>query len=725
MTLKMKILSVFLFIGLVPLGIFGIYSYVKSSESIEHVAFSKLEAIGSLKTEALVSYFKLIENQVSSLARSQQVQYAFESFQKSFKNYEENRERNINKWDIDSQIKKFYEGDFLTEYQKKNREDFNTKEILSKLSSRAKNLQFDYIVNNKNPLGSKHLLNELSTQSAYNDDHRKFHSELRAFIEIFGYYDLFLIDAESGEVIYTVFKEVDFATSLRDGPFKDSGLSRLFQKVLKTKGQVVMEDYSNYLPSYNGPASFVGSPIYSNDKLVGVLALQISFDKINAITQKKVGSELTLETILVGSDYKMRSDAVLDLENRSVIQSFKKGEKGEMRASYISKALEGEASQVLEEDYLGTESLISYAPLSILGVTWGIVTFYRAEEAFKSIYDMRLVFIISVSIISVIIFFLAIIFDKKVIQSLIQSISEVVMKLDKDADQLLEVSSKSMSNSTVLSESTTELAASLQETVSSMDEISAMVGRTSDNSAACSEMSHHASRLVNQGKERTEVVLSSVESISKSTEEFIQEISKSNDQYGEILNLIKDIAAKTQVINDIVFQTKLLSFNASVEAARAGDNGKGFAVVAEEVGNLASMSGKAATEISQLLENSLSQVDHIIQTTKSTSNLLAKKSHDKVTSGVLRARECIDSLNQIQLTISKLNEMIEEISVASKEQSVGVQEINRALNEMDQVTQSNSQVANEGGEYAKLLQIQSERLKNLVQDLSSALGRKG
>jgi methyl-accepting chemotaxis protein len=216
-----------------------------------------------------------------------------------------------------------------------------------------------------------------------------------------------------------------------------------------------------------------------------------------------------------------------------------------------------------------------------------------------------------------------------------------------------------------------------------------------------------------------------VESISKSTEEFIQEISKSNDQYGEILNLIKDIAAKTQVINDIVFQTKLLSFNASVEAARAGDNGKGFAVVAEEVGNLASMSGKAATEISQLLENSLSQVDHIIQTTKSTSNLLAKKSHDKVTSGVLRARECIDSLNQIQLTISKLNEMIEEISVASKEQSVGVQEINRALNEMDQVTQSNSQVANEGGEYAKLLQIQSERLKNLVQDLSSALGRKG
>lgn len=93
--------------------------------------------------------------------------------------------------------------------------------------------------------------------------------------------------------------------------------------------------------------------------------------------------------------------------------------------------------------------------------------------------------------------------------------------------------------------------------------------------------------------------------IDSSNKELVKEIERNNTELTKITNMISEINEKTQVINDIVFQTKLLSFNASVEVVRAGEHGKGFAVVAEEVGNLASMSGKASLDISEMLETSI------------------------------------------------------------------------------------------------------------------------
>jgi len=168
------------------------------------------------------------------------------------------------------------------------------------------------------------------------------------------------------------------------------------------------------------------------------------------------------------------------------------------------------------------------------------------------------------------------------------------------------------------------------------------------------------------------------------------------------------------VINDIVFQTKLLSFNASVEAARAGEEGKGFAVVAQEVGNLAEMSGNAALEISNMLEKSVRKVEQISIESRATMDSIIRESKTRVSSGMDKASRCAKSLDQILESVSLLDQMVSEISVASQEQSTGIREVNKAMIELDQSTQSNSVTARTSTDVAAAMQSQAWRLKDIV-----------
>ncbi len=130
-----------------------------------------------------------------------------------------------------------------------------------------------------------------------------------------------------------------------------------------------------------------------------------------------------------------------------------------------------------------------------------------------------------------------------------------------------------------LSESTAKQSASLQETAASMDEISAMVRRNSDSALSAASTSEEATQIVHEGKGRGQEMITSISDIADEDREIMEQMLRSNERIEEIVAVIKNIAAKTNVINEIVFQTKLLSFNASVEAAWAGERGKGFSVV--------------------------------------------------------------------------------------------------------------------------------------------------
>ena len=359
----------------------------------------------------------------------------------------------------------------------------------------------------------------------------------------------------------------------------------------------------------------------------------------------------------------------------------------------------------LKNQIFTTFMAVGLIPLALM-----VIYFYQQDS--KQFFSTTFIASLSVTIFGAI--FFSHWYAKKIAQQfarLSSGLKQEAAIVAKNSMIVAEVSSK-------LSESTTQQAASLQETVASIDEISAMIQRNADSAMSSAKSSENSTKTAQEGKEKVELMLESIHSISQNNSDMIEKMEKSNKDISDIVKLIQEISHKTQVINDIVFQTKLLSFNASIEAARAGEHGKGFAVVAEEVGNLASMSGKAAKEISEMLARSVKRVNEIVSGSKSLIDQLIKQSSEKIDLGTSTAKDCAVALDEILQNVSSVNEMVREISTASQEQSTGVREVNKAMSELDLVTHANSDTAQKSSVAAKDLKSQSERLNALVEELN-------
>lgn len=275
-------------------------------------------------------------------------------------------------------------------------------------------------------------------------------------------------------------------------------------------------------------------------------------------------------------------------------------------------------------------------------------------------------------------------------------------------------STTTLNTSTQLSAATNEQAASLQETVASVDEISSMIRRNTEFAEESKKSGEQSEREVQNGKRTIDEMLMAIENISENNTDAMRKMENSNLQIQEILNIIKEIENKTQVINDIVFQTKLLSFNASVEAARSGESGKGFAVVAEEIGSLASMSGTASDEIKVLIDESIKNVESIVSETTMMVQDVINNSGKTVEAGRKKAGECKEVLDKIVFNVQNVNGKITEIAHACSEQTQGVNEITNAIRLIDETTLQNNNSAQEASKEASNLKTQATNLDNVV-----------
>lgn len=268
-----------------------------------------------------------------------------------------------------------------------------------------------------------------------------------------------------------------------------------------------------------------------------------------------------------------------------------------------------------------------------------------------------------------------------------------------------------------LNDITSRQASALQQTSSAVEQTNAMVNKNSENAKRSSEISIESKSSVEKGTKAVVDVIRSIERIAQGNEKIVNQIQESNKEIGEIVVLISEIGNKTKVINDIVFQTKLLSFNASVEAARAGEHGKGFSVVAEEVGNLAHMSGNSAKEITQLLESSINRVHEIVNNTKQRVERHIVEGKAQIQEGTKTANVCGEILTVIVDQVSEVTEKVNEISMASEEQSRGIAEINKAMGDLDSSGQVNRSQTAQLTDEAEFLKTQADELKKLIQEL--------
>lgn len=325
------------------------------------------------------------------------------------------------------------------------------------------------------------------------------------------------------------------------------------------------------------------------------------------------------------------------------------------------------------------------------------------------VMTMISVLVISLVVILVVYFF---VFDK-----VTKSLENGAGLLRKVSGHLKKTSNGIGENSGSLSSAVTQQAASLDETVAALNEISATVDKNSESTDYTFKSSQKCRQTAIDGKGTVTRMIDEIENIGGSIHSILEEVKGNSDKLQTIESLIGQIGDKTTVINDIVFQTKLLAFNASVEAARAGEQGKGFSVVAEEVGSLASMSGKAALEISEILENSRQAVTEIVKESEASLANLTKIGQSSIESGKSVAGECGHVLDEIVAMIESNNEQIEQINRASKEQAVALKEINEAILSIDEATKSNSELAEKNNVIALDLGKDSNQVLNVTNNI--------
>jgi len=296
-------------------------------------------------------------------------------------------------------------------------------------------------------------------------------------------------------------------------------------------------------------------------------------------------------------------------------------------------------------------------------------------------------------------------------------IVRVVEDLNQGSEHLSNSSNELKDASTKIAEAATESAASIQETSSAIEEISSMIAKNSENAQRVKQASEASRDQAMNGKQVMQEMLSAIDVIKGTQDHVRSEVDDTNKRIRNIVDMISEIKNKTQVINEIVFQTKLLSFNASVEAARAGEHGKGFSVVAEEIGQLADMSGQAAHDISTLLDKSTQDVVNIIEESTSKTNGLIEDAAEKVTAGLSISKRLLTVFDQIVEGVNSMTSMISEISVATQEQSAGVEQVAAAMTELDQANQQNASASTQAAQSATALANEVVRLEEVVQTL--------
>lgn len=392
LSLGKKQLVVLLAAGLVPMLLIAIISLSVAKGQVRGQALDQLEAVREIKAAAISRYFETVASQLRTMASATATADAHSVFVRSFERLD--RSERFTEDDMASQrdaVRDYYTSQFGEEYKARNEgASVNIDTLINGLDRHTITAQYLYIANNPDPLGEKHLMDSANGQSVYHRTHAHFHPGTRDFLETFGFYDIFLIDIESGDIVYSVFKELDYGTSLRTGPYKDTNFARAFRRAAEmAQGEIAFEDFEQYRPSYDAPASFIASPVYDEGKRVGVLVFQIPLEPVNEIMSQRSGMGETGESYLVGEDLLMRSDSYLDPAGHSVAASFKHPESGMVDTEATRAALNGEKAEKAIIDYNGNAVLSAYSPLEVLGEKWAVLAEIDVAEAFAGVYGLQ------------------------------------------------------------------------------------------------------------------------------------------------------------------------------------------------------------------------------------------------------------------------------------------------------------------------------------------------
>ena len=593
-SIRFKILFLVLAVTLTSIVIISLVSISTIRDALNSKAMQQLVSIREIQKSALQNQFTTYRKQLLSMAQSSFAIEAMKDFRESFKTYPEAVSILEGSKDLrqkSRELRSYYDGPFGEEFLNRNgRKSEKINDIFNQLTPQAIRFQHSFIWDNPNPLGSKHLLNRpnQADQSDYARAHETYHPYFSSFLERFGYYDIFLVDPETGEIVYSVFKELDYATSLLDGPYADTNFGEAFRAVqgIRNSERVKMVDFDEYFPSYESPASFLSVSIVEDNEPLGVLIFQIPIEQINnTMTSdnnwESVGLGQSGETYIVAEDLTMRNDSRFLIEDpegyfaalneaeisddlirkiRSLNSSILL-QKVQTEAS--ERAIRGETGNLVVEDYRGVPVLSAFGPLDIPDVNWTILS--EIDEAEINEYPNSLSWMIA--IIAAVICLLAILATYFYVQISLASplrkmisqvrelelnkslqlnrsdeigqiadaidiftkrLFEIVVKVKERAADISSSSNQLATGNMDLATRTEQQSSSLEETASAMEE---MTSNVQQNAESANHANHISQNMKDVVEERKGMMQSLMNNTIDSNQEDIDKVMENNSQY--------------------------------------------------------------------------------------------------------------------------------------------------------------------------------------------------
>ena len=693
-----------------------------SKEAMNKRAANQLISIREIKREQVKDYFNTINKQLLTFADESLVTTSISAFTKAYSNYiAQEGEANT------STLTAYYQKQFAETFTKLNAEKkSNVMDKYQQLSPVSKALQLAYISNNPNALGEKNKLNKGLGKADYHEIHNSYHHHFDLFLQTFGYYDIFLVDLE-GNLVYSVFKELDYATNLLSGPYANSGLGKVFRQALQLKkGQTSLIDFSSYYPSYNSAASFIATPIAHHSDIKGILIFQMPVNKIDELMTydhrwQEMGLGESGETYLVGADKLLRSQSRFLIEDKSSYLKLlaKTGMAKDTIARIdatssgislqpvdslgVKKALSGQSGFEVFEDYRGVNVLSAFAPIELLGLRWAILSELDESESLLDSRNMQTELLITMTWIFIVLLFIASIIGLFISRSVANPITAVINQIEtatNNKDLTLRLAEKGESELARLGYSLNVFFKELQILISNFNQSSdklslhseAIVSEMQQAKKSTSQQSHNAesvSAAITQMSTSVQGVAEQAKDAANSVQEANDkclntstvasnlgtDITQLNERMIDVSNSINNLEQESisigsvlDVIQGIAEQTNLLALNAAIEAARAGEQGRGFAVVADEVRTLASRTQSSTEEIRSKIEDLQNGTKNAVEQVSSASDMANK--------GIDACNLNGQMLAEVVVMIESLNDMNLHIATAAEQQSTVTEEIN-------------------------------------------------
>jgi methyl-accepting chemotaxis protein len=758
MKLKTKLLAAFLSVGIIPFVILAMVAINEADHALSGQAFDQLVSVRDIKKGQVERYLQTVKDQAITFSEDAMIVDTMTKLDDAY-----NAFRDDNRWgpekckELRAKLATYYKNDFSQSFIRQNDGVApDVDRVLGQLDDATVALQYSYIKANPNPLGNKDKLDKALDISRYSQIHGQVHPKIRDYLKKFGYYDIFLVQPETGRVVYTVFKELDFATSLTDGPYADTGLGEAFRlaQAATNPDYVAFTDFKPYFPSYEAPAGFVASPIFAGQKKVGILIFQFPLDTLNAIMKERTGMGKTGETYLVGSDLLMRSDSFLDSENHSVIASFRHPDKGKVDTKASRAASKGETGQSIVIDYNGNPVLSAYAPLVFDDLHWSLLAEIDQAEAFAAIKDLKHAAVIVAIAGMLAIVILALMITRSIvrpIRGVVDSLAELAhgegdltvrlpaggsdevgdlaRRFNEFMEKLHSMIRDIVKGVQTLSSSFTELSAISQQMSASAEQTST---KSSTVSSAAEEMSANMNSVtaaMEQSSTNTNMVSSAAEEMTATigeiarnaekaraiSDEAVHQSKGAGHQMAELGNAAQAIGKVTETITEISEQTNLLALNATIEAARAGEAGKGFAVVANEIKELAKQTAEATLDIRQQIEGMQNATDTTVLSIEKIGQVITNINEIVATIATaveeqsVSTKEIADNIAQVSSGIQEVNENVAQSSKVAADITGDIAEVNQAAGE---IASSSSQV-----------RLSADELSTLSEQLNALVGR--